>query len=216
MSKPKKWVLLAMVLFGAVMGVLPYALHYLTGFQIDPNFTVYPWNFSPLTALCLFAAFYVKDWRLAVLVPLAIRGATDLGIWLFTGKLEFALYGNQPIIYGSLFLYIGLGTLLRREHSPLFVGRGAALRDSALHVGTAGLLAETIFFLVSNFGSWLQYPTYPQTPMGLLQCYAAGLPFFGRSLLSTFAFSGILFGGYAWLHNRALADERQLAAERVD
>ena len=43
----------------------------------------------------------------------------------------------------------------------------------------------TQFFLVTNFGSWVaMHANYPRSLAGLLQCYAAGVPFFWRTLAS--------------------------------
>lgn len=37
---------------------------------------------------------------------------------------------------------------------------------------------------------------------GLVQCYVAGIPFYGYSLGSTFLFAGVLFGLYAFYRAR--------------
>jgi hypothetical protein len=59
-----------------------------------------------------------------------------------------------------------------------------------------GWLAETVFFLVTNFGVWWAgegLTPYPPTLAGLALCYWMGIPFFGRSLLSTTLYVGLLF-----------------------
>jgi hypothetical protein len=54
------------------------------------------------------------------------------------------------------------------------------------------LLSSLIFFIVSNFGTWLI--GYPHTIEGLLMCYTLAIPFFGYSIL------GDLFWGYTFKH----------------
>jgi len=41
-----------------------------------------------------------------------------------------------------------------------------------------GALSSTIiFFLISNLGCWIGNSIYPQNFIGLMSCYAAGIPF---------------------------------------
>ena len=61
-----------------------------------------------------------------------------------------------------------------------------APRVSVRTVLAASLVGAVAFFLISNFGVWLGGGMYSPTWKGLLDCYAAGLPFFRNSLLSTF------------------------------
>ncbi len=45
------------------------------------------------------------------------------------------------------------------------------------------------------------------TPGGLAACYAAGIPFYGNSLISGVLFSGILFGAYEYYLRRTHSHE---------
>jgi hypothetical protein len=62
----------------------------------------------------------------------------------------------------------------------------------------AAIAGAVVFFLVTNFGSWLAFDTFPKNPAGLLACYAAGIPFFINSLLGDLFYSAVLFGGLAF------------------
>ena len=67
---------------------------------------------------------------------------------------------------------------------------------------TGGLLgcslgASVWFFLATNFAHWVFYDMYAKTAAGLLQCYAAALPFFRYTLAGDLGFACLLFGGYA-------------------
>jgi hypothetical protein len=219
MSQPRKLILLALVFYGILVGVLPYALSEFFGLQTDPRkvrVAFYPWNFSPQCAISLFVAATLKDWWKALLIPVAIRVGTDFGIWLITQDIDLAIYPYQAMVYFGLFLFIAIGLLLRMENSPLSLKKATTTGQRALRIGGAGFAAEFLFFIVSNFGSWLMYDTFPHTPAGLLACYIVAIPFFGRSLASTLVYCGMIFGAYAWHEERVVNEERPLAAQRIE
>ena len=61
-------------------------------------------------------------------------------------------------------------------------------------------LASLLFFLTTNFGSWLgQSLPYDRGPAGLLESYWMALPFWRGTLVSDLVFSGALFGLHAAL-----------------
>ncbi|MEO1993912.1 MAG: DUF6580 family putative transport protein [Planctomycetaceae bacterium] len=169
----------AILVYSVCMRLLPFILMQF-GMTIDPKTTIYPWNFSPLPAICLFggACFAQKRW--AFFIPLSAFLIGDFAIWAVTGNRGWAFYPNQPVVYGSVALIVVLGFLLRE-------------RRSVPGIAGTGLLAATLFFLITNFGVWALGTTYPKDIAGLLTCYAAGLPFFGRSVASMMVFSAVLF-----------------------
>lgn len=183
MFQPRFWFLTTMVVYTVAARITPYVLH-LRGLSIDPETTIYPWNFSPLTALCLFGAAHFADRRWSYAVPLGALLLSDLAIGLLMGDVRFGFYPGQPFVYGGFAITITLGMWLRRHHSVASIA------------GT-GLLAETIFFLVTNFGMWAFGNTYSHDWIGLTACHVAAIPFFGRSLLSTALFSSVLFSRVA-------------------
>ncbi len=72
-------------------------------------------------------------------------------------------------------------------------------------------LASLLFFLISNFGVWLNW--YPRTTAGLLDCYLLALPFYGRTLMGDLLFS------YGYLMLRQLVKSYQqhfLVAEKIN
>ncbi len=48
--------------------------------------------------------------------------------------------------------------------------------------------ASIIYWVWSNFGTWVQTSLYPHTATGLLQCYWMALPFLQQALLGTCMF----------------------------
>lgn len=55
-----------------------------------------------------------------------------------------------------------------------------------------GGLGNLVFFLMSNFGVWLQGQMYAMNFKGLIECYIAALPFLRNSLVSTVVYGAAL------------------------
>ena len=73
---------------------------------------------------------------------------------------------------------------------------GSRLRgtENPLYIGSAAVAGSIQFFLITNF-AWLAASSmYPHTLAGMAACYAAGIPFFWRTLASDLLYSGVLFG----------------------
>jgi len=184
MFQPRIWFVASMIAYAVVIRIVPYVLHNGFGIEIDPARTIYPWNFSPLTALCLFGGAYYADRRLSYIIPLAALALSDVCIGLLMGDLRFAIHPTTPFVYGCFAIAVALSMWLRE-------------RRSVWRIATTGLAAETLFFIVTNFGVWAFQSTYTPDATGLLTCYIAALPFFGRSLLSTGIFSAVFFSRLA-------------------
>ena len=185
MLQPRPWFLAAFVLYTVGIKLVPYVL-YQFGMSIDPETTTYPWNFSPLYALCLFGAAHFAQTRWSYAVPLVAALLTDLGIGLLTGQLAFAVYPYQPFVYGATVLMITMGLYLRKDRSiSALVGVGAG--------------SSLVFFLVSNFGVWLLSgnPRFTPDLAGLMTCYVDALPFLRNGLISMAVFGAVLFSPVA-------------------
>lgn len=149
----------------------------------------HPDNFAPIGAMGLFAASYLERRWMTFAVPFAALFLSDLVLnnvfyrEYFTGFTFITSWW----IYAAFGLTILLGwmSLRDRAFSP---GRVAA-------ISFAGSLA---FFIVTNFGHWLDYNMYPKTGAGLLACYTAALPFLKNSIVGDLFYSAILFGVYEW------------------
>ena len=135
----------------------------------------HPVNFAPIGAIALFGGAQFASKRAAFLVPL---GA------LLIGDLMTGLHSLMPFVYGCFALNVLLGFWVKRHQST---GR----------IFTALLTGAIVFFLVTNFGSWAAFDTFPKTAAGLYACYVAGLPYFTNSLLGDLFYSAALFGGLA-------------------
>jgi hypothetical protein len=140
----------------------------------------HPYNFTPIAALALFgAATFDRKW-LGLIIPLTAMLISDVMI---------GFHGSMLAVYSSFTLIWFLGLVMLQK-------------ISIIRVAAASLLSSTLFFLITNFAVWYGSSFYPQTPQGLLGCYAAGLAFFNgqsfflNAVLGDLTFSTVLFGSY--------------------
>jgi hypothetical protein len=77
----------------------------------------------------------------------------------------------------------------------------ALLKDATVLRAAAAVLAgPTSFFLVSNFTFWAAEAYYAKTFAGLMTCFAAGIPFYQKDLVSTAVVIAVAFGLPALIH----------------
>ena len=77
--------------------------------------------------------------------------------------------------------------------AAVLIGAGLLHKVTTLRVAAGVFASATSFFLLSNFMVWLGH-MYQHTAAGLALCYWNALPFYRNDLLSTAAFSAVLFG----------------------
>ena len=156
---------------------MQYALMILfVGMSILLRFLPHPWNFAPIVGIGLFCGAYLPK-RWAVVIPVLAMALGDL----MFGWVPVNLFGWVAVALTAV-----LGCALRRKRSPAAV------------IG-ASLLGSTLFFLISNFGVWALgcgQGWYAPNLVGLLTCYAAGIPFYRNSLVGDLLYTGFLFGVY--------------------
>jgi len=138
----------------------------------------HPPNFTPIGAMALFSGAYLgRRGAVALVAPL---GA------LFLSDLVLGFYRGMPTVYFSVALIVIIGWVALRRVSPIRVG-GAAIASSVL------------FFMLTNFGTWLSSGFYPRTLAGLEACYIAAIPFFQNTVAGDLFYAAVLFGGFALL-----------------
>ncbi|MDR0437658.1 MAG: hypothetical protein LBH22_05075 [Bacteroidales bacterium] len=134
-------------------------------------------NFTPIAAIALFGCAYFKRKSIAFLIPLAIYAITNLFLGLPDLFTTFAVYFSF-ILAGVIGLWIGKKVSVSRVI-------GGALASSVL------------FFVITNFATWLSgFCGYPMTMGGLILCYEMAIPFFRNEVLGTLVYSGVLFGAF--------------------
>ena len=108
-----------------------------------------------------------------------------------------------PIVIISLLftdLIIGLhSTLLFTHGSVVLIGLISRYFNKSLLFRIFGTLTgAVIFYLVTNFGVWIN-GSYSYDLNGLVTCYALALPFFGNTILSSLIYSSIIETIYKFL-----------------
>lgn len=163
----------------------------LAAILIRPGILPHPgWlDFSMLGgALLYFGAR--RSWREALL-PVASLAAVDYYLTTHVYGYSFA-WQDYTITWAWYAAAIILGSIL------------LSARVSTLRVAAATVLGPTSFFLASNYAVWLgsHHPggMYAPGVSGLVTCYIAGLPFYGRDLLSTGIVLAVAFGAPAMIH----------------
>jgi hypothetical protein len=192
MLKPRWGALLGFILLCILCRLFPYMLG-----NVEPGKT-YPWNFSPFMPMCLFGAAYISQRSWSYAVPLIAWAIGDIGIGLITGNWENAFYPGQHMVYLSFICVISLGFLLRRKRSLPRVA------------GTA-VLSATVFFVLSNFGTWAFCGFYAQTLDGLKLCYTMAIPFYRNSLISMAVFCPVLFSKFSLVDVKDHSEKPALA-----
>jgi hypothetical protein len=151
-----------------------------------------PYNFTPVEAIALFGGAYFADRRLAFGVPLAAMLLADL---IIAAALPRAWVGDWlgtlPAVYGCIALTVGGGLRLAR-------------RISAFRVTAYSFASAVLFFLITNFATWLMAHNGAgeACTQSLAACYIAGVPFFRGTLTGTLIWSALLFGGFELLRAR--------------
>lgn len=130
----------------------------------------HPPNFTPVEALSLYGGAWSPNLWTGLGLVLLVMGLTDLIVgW----------HGLWPFTWGSMAIGVLLGRYIFQMNRF-----GQAMG--------AALLQAVLFFLVTNFGVWLQ-GWYGLTASGLVACYIAAIPFFHYQLLGAVFYTGLLW-----------------------
>jgi hypothetical protein len=149
----------------------------------------HPWNFTPMIAIMIFAAAYIKNPLYKIVFPFAVIVLSDVFLEITNG---FGFHNGTPVVYASYLIVAAFSYF-------------TMTKVNALRIFGTSLFASIIFFLITNFA--LFYPAassvnlelgyYPHNISGVMASYTAALPFFRNSVFGDALFAGILFGIYA-------------------
>jgi hypothetical protein len=138
-----------------------------------PYLLPHMWNFTAVGALAIFAGAQFSNKKLAFIMPIAAMAISDI----FIGN------GFSLVVYLGFFAMVACGFLVRDK-------------VNLINIGLASFISASTFYLITNFAFLYPVTMYPHNITGILSSYAAGLPFFKNMLISTFIFSGVLFGSF--------------------
>tara|TARA_B100000131_G_C18010469_1_gene570273 strand:- start:405 stop:905 length:501 start_codon:yes stop_codon:yes gene_type:complete len=137
----------------------------------------HPPNFTPIIAMCLFGGAYLKNYRLSILIILSVMILSDFIL---------GFHKIVPWVYMAMILITLIGVILRKNINMI---------NCILSFFSASL----VFFFISNLGVW--FIGYEKSISGFVNCYIMAIPFLHNTLISTFMYGIIMFGGYKILKN---------------
>ena len=158
------------------------------------------WGFTPIAAATVFAGYYFARKPIALLVPLAILGISDLLLPAYnSGPVMLATYAVMTV--------------------PVWFGRslrgGQGIWAKAWRSAVCGLVPATLFYFVSNFAVWAFQSDYEKSLAGLLQCYAAAVPFYRWMLAGDVFYLAVLAGCWTLSGINLPTPERQAFGPEV-
>lgn len=172
------------ILFILILVILATGCKYLFGPELA-------WSgFSPVIAIALFSGFIIRQKDQSFLLPLLALLVSDAVIQILYSQDLFPYAGFYSGQWKN-YLVLLLSTLV-----------GWQLKGKKLSTVLAGgLIAPTLFFLVSNFMVWAgpAEAVYSRDFSGLINCYTAGLPFYKNALIATLVFLPVILFTYNYL-----------------
>ncbi len=130
-------------------------------------------NFAPISAMALFGGVYLNK-EYALIVPL---------LAMFLSDIFLGFHSTILFVYGS-FLLIG------------FMGIWLSKHKNLRNIFLATFFSSVLFFIITNFGVWINGGLYPKMLTGLLDCYVSAIPFFRNTILGDAFYVSLFFGSY--------------------
>jgi hypothetical protein len=150
----------------------------------------HPLNFAPLGAMALFGGHYLtKKWQ---------AFAITAGSWwladLVLNNVVYKQYFPTFTWISPSFITVAIALI-----TIIFISKLVIKKANFQSIIAASLLSSTAFFIITNFGTFLE--RYPQNWAGLSAAYVAAIPFFKNTVIGDLVYSGILFGLYQFVTN---------------
>ncbi len=186
-TRPRWGFFIALAAVAVLLRLAPQLMVKLTSAGYDMSMVNYPWGFTPMLAIGLYAGAFLKSRWQAVGLIVGTQLLGDVGIWALSGDVLQAFDPGASGVYVAYPLCAWLGGSLSVNRSW---GR----------VQAGSLLSCMVFFLVTNFvvwacGRWASQELallYPATWAGLMKCYVMGIPY-AKEFISTPIFAALLF-----------------------
>jgi hypothetical protein len=149
----------------------------------------HPNNITPIAAMALMGGMYVGRNYLAFLVPLIALFVSDLILnntinkMFFTDQTGFILWNEyMNFTYPAFILTVFLGYAIKHFSGFRKIIAGA-------------FLSSLLFFVITNFGTWMSGHLYPNNIAGLSACFAAAIPFFWNTLIGNLFYTALFVVG---------------------
>jgi len=153
---------------------------------------MFPFNFSPMLGMAVFAGATFTNKKLAFALPIFSMLLSD--VLLEIAKPGAGFWGWGQLVGYGIFALITIFAFTMKK-------------INVVNVLIYSVSSAVIFFILSNLSYFLinnpVYHTYTQDFKGLIACYDAAIPFLKTSLEAAVVYSAILFGAYYAIQNYA-------------
>lgn len=131
-------------------------------------------NFSAIGSLALICGAMIGRHKFSALIPFGALVFGDL-MMAGTGKLY------SDYFFDGYFLYVYFAFFI-----TWLIGKYLKDKLNFKNLVAASLISSVSFFIITNFGSWMQLGFYPKNFAGLMQAYIAGLSFYKNDIFTNF------------------------------
>jgi hypothetical protein len=139
----------------------------------------HPPNATPLAALAILSGYvFRKNW--AVLITLISLAISDLLL---------AVLQNQPV-FGDWSLFTYSGFIMVAYLAP----EGFRVKKQII-IWEYVLVSTLVYWLWTNFGTWLTSGMYTHDAGGFFECYLAALPFLRNALIGNIVYMLLFLPG---------------------
>lgn len=142
-------------------------------------------NFNPILALAIVVGASRQKLVKTSLIFIGLSFFTDFIVnnfyysSMYSGVMFFDMYQLWNTISILLIIFLSYKFQNFKSQSVFFASQG--------------IVASAIFFVISNFGTWISTNMYSKSFDGLLKCYTMAIPFFSSTLVSTLVYSFIFY-----------------------
>jgi hypothetical protein len=166
--------------FGVMLGIVAFAT---IARIVTPPLLGHPSNFAPINAIALFSGCYFGGRLTKYIIPL-------LSVWVGDLFIDYIYMHKFMLFYSGFYWQYAVYVIL------VMVGIMLSNRVKPINLIAASVSSSVLFFVVSNFGTWIGSGMYPISSLGLAACYTAAIPFFSTTLISDLAYSALFFGSF--------------------
>ncbi len=159
----------------------------IAGIKLLPH----PDNFTPIMGLAIFGGAMFLRKKMFLYITLIALFISD---FIFNNFVHPEYFANKKgiVFFADYMIWVYLSILL-----IIFIASYILKKFSYVKLFFTAIGGAIVFYLITNFGSWLSLPElYTRDFSGLMDSYRAGIPFFRNTLASNIIFSFIVFGIY--------------------
>jgi len=207
--KKQEIIAIILIIFAAASRLLPH-----------------PANFAPISAVAIFGAFYLRNRKLALILPL-------IAMFISDSVIGFYHWPIMLFVYLSFLISTLLGFYLKKKQKNYCPRENGQSEDEArtttalskpkfltqmspfprpkdkkvdlfknISNGVAiSLLASIQFYIITNFAVWIFGTMYSKNLAGLINCYFMAIPFFRNTILGDLFYIGVLFSAYSLVNH---------------